>query len=170
MRYKIAWIEQKSTKDGKPKAEATLVGETESENATGVKVTIWGDFPNYGAIVNGGMIEGEIVPSRDPKYLPSLKPSVSPKMASRGNFKAEQVERVMDKKNASISQFQDNKEEAIRLASAQRDAVLLVTTFYKSRWENDPILESEFDVLVKKKIIEWRDWFLSSNFTDVIPF
>ena len=50
---------------------------------------------------------------------------VSPKMASQSNFRTQQTERLMEKKETAIRGAQDHKEYAIRVASTMSGAVSL---------------------------------------------
>ena len=172
MKFKIEWLERKETTTGKKKADATIV----DEQGKSEDVTIWGDFPNFDNLAPGSEIEGEIKPASDPKYKPSLNAPRTPQKAPGGAYKQKMIEDTMIRKETSIAKFQATKEEGIRMMSAQRDAVLLVTTFYKDRIGNDRVLnqgfsEDEMESILKKKIVEWRDWFLlSKDFNDVPPF
>ena len=62
-----------------------------------------------------------------------------------------EISQAMDKKNKSISKFQDNKEKAITLMSCGRDAVLMVS--------NNPETMKLSEEEQKVKIKEWRRWF-----------
>ncbi len=138
MLYKIAWIEQKPTKDGKAKAEATLVGTGESENATGVKVTIWGDFPDYANIQNGGTIEGDIVSPKDSKYLPSLYPPKAPKLTSNGGYKDKVIKGAQDRKKGDIEHFQGEKEMGIRVSSCNNQGNLAAIAILEAEMRLHP--------------------------------
>ncbi len=151
MKYEIQWIEQKPTSTGKTKADARLKDET---GALYEHVTIWGDFPGYSEIMNGGTIEGTLTPASDPKYAPSLKPLVGPKTASNSAFKQHQIEQTMEKKNASISHFQDNKELSIKIASTMNKAVELAMAEFDFLSRISLTTRPELDVLVLK----WREW------------
>ena len=157
-RYTIEWLEMKETSTGKRKADATIKG----EDGHNQDVTIWADFPGFAELNPGATVEGEIKPASDPKYKPSLSPARSPYKAQGGGYKAKVMEDAMVRKETSISKFQDNKEQSIKLISAQRDAVLMVTTFYK-----DQNLDS---TELKEKVVSWRDWFLSEKFNETLPF
>lgn len=157
---KIDWIEFKETATGKKKADVTLI----DENGKTTDVTIWGDFPGYSDLIVGQSIEGEIKAASDPKFKPSFNAPRSPKTASTGAFKAMQIEKAQDRKESSIGRFQASKEESIKMAGAQRDAVLMVSTLIPLRG----IIPS--DNLLRDEIIRWRDWFLSDKFEEHPPF
>ena len=65
----------------------------------------------------------------------------------------------MNKKREDISHFQASKEESIKLASAQRDAVLIVTTMAGFKFNS-----TTSDATIENEIIKWRNWFLSDDF------
>lgn len=66
------------------------------------------------------------------------------------------VKQAQDRTEKSITKVLDRKEESIRLSSAQRDSVLIVTEILK---------QTPFptDAEIKKMIVEWRNWFLLSE-------
>lgn len=171
MVYDIEWIARKDTQSGKPKCEARLKG---ADGTLHEKVNIWGDFPNFANLMNGGKVEGVLTPASDPKYPPSLKPIQSaPSGAPRGlggTFKTAQIEKAQDTKRADIANAQETKNDHIRIAAAQRDAVLVVTNFYQHVSEDRVMTEEERERIIKKKIIELRDWFLSTEFSNTLPF
>ena len=167
MKYKIDWMEKKETTTGKLKADATVVSET----GESTDVTIWSDFPDFPTLAPGSVIEGEIKPALDPKYKPSLSAPRTSKTASSGGFKQKMIEDTMIRKEASITKFQATKEESIKLAGAQRDAVLLTQTLYGDTISKDPVLgEDEKVAIIKRRVIAFRDWLLSDEFQEVLPF
>ena len=115
-------------------------------------------FPNFDEIKVDAEIEGELWQSQAGKfYLFAPKPQTS----SSGGSKSAFVEKTMARKEESIGRFQDKKEEAIALSSAQRDAVLIVTARGLDAMTVDDI---------KSEILQWRNWFLSDGFTEHPPF
>jgi hypothetical protein len=158
MIYNIDKIEQVTSSKGTQYWRADLSSGTE----LWVGVAIFGGFEDKDLVV-GGKIDGEL---KEKEYMgkPSytLDAPMKAKTASGGAFKQKMIEETMDRKEKSISNFQASKEESIKLAGAQRDAVLLVTTFYKDVGMHDKE--------IKDKVIEFRDWLLSDDFTDRVPF
>ena len=163
--YKIEWLERKETSTGKKKIDATV----KDEQGVNADVTIWADFPGFAELNSGMTIEAELRPASDPKYRPSLSP-VRAQKAQGGGYRQKLIDDNMEKKNASISHFQANKEESIKLAGAQRDAVLVVVNLYKEIAEDKIMTPSEKDSAIKKKIVEFRDYFLSAEFNTTLPF
>ena len=71
------------------------------------------------------------------------------------------IGKAMDRKEKSIGDFAARKEDSIKLAGAQRDAVLLTTTFYPEYTTNP-----NKDNLIREKFEEWKSYFLGY---DVMP-
>lgn len=90
-----------------------------SVNRTGKKGEV---FPNFDAIAPGITVEGELWQSGQGKWY--LFP---PKVQKQGNsnFKGQQIEKAMERKEQAIDTFQDKKNEAILRAGAFRDATLV---------------------------------------------
>lgn len=150
MRYTIKNVKEK-TWNGKNFKEADLI----AENGSLFQVSAWnGEFDSV------DHIETDLV-QNDKGYW------VLPKKPRGGAYNANKdavIAKVMEKKEKSIERFQDSKEASIKLSSAQRDAVLMVTTFFQN-------IPNTADVLLKKEIIKWRNWFLlSEDFNEIPPF
>lgn len=169
--YKIDWIETKQSAKGTTYHRASL------KDAQGVitnDVAIFAGFTG-GELNLGGTVRG-VLSSKPyngkPSYTLNSPGEVSGSGARRaGNSVA--IEKAQERKESSINRFADRKEHSIALAGAQRDAVLLVTTFYKDAWSKDPILsasETELDLIIKRKVVEFRDWIMSDKFTETTPF
>src|SRR3990167_9865626 len=63
--------------------------------------------------------------------------------------KTAQMKEVIDYKAGGINKFQDRKEYGMRLSAANRDATLIITTFF-------PKLDSP--EVIRKTWLTWRDW------------
>lgn len=108
MQYKIEWMEKKQI-SGKDIIEASLSGEgvTPSE-----KVTIWKtdtkgeEFPGFDGLMPGHMVDGNLW-SKPGSNFKTLYPAKDKKAGGGGAFKAQQIEKVMDRKEKSIAQAQD---------------------------------------------------------------
>lgn len=124
-------------------------------------------FPNFDGITPGVEIDAETWRSEAGKWYlfpPKLeKPQGGAYKASGGGFSAKMIE----KKQENIKQSMELKQENIQMAAAQRDAVLIVTTFYPN---------SDFsDAELRSKIEEWHAYFMllqdKVDVTDkVLPF
>ena len=151
--YTIEWLERKTTSTGKAYMQITLEGEGEK------KVSIWSDFPDFANIMPGGKVSGEL--KQNDKGYWNLYPPRTGAKPNGGAFKQKVIEEAQARKAGDIERFQGNKEEAIRIQSAQRDAVLIVTQL-----QRDLITENE----IKEAIVAWRNWFLSDDFKEHPPF
>lgn len=157
MRYKITSVQDKS-KDWKVVGAIDVSG-TEIAEASVNRTNKKGEtFPNFDGIVVNAEIEADLWQSPAGKsYLFAPKEQKAyggAPRASSGGIKAAQ-----DRKETSINKFADRKEESIAKAGAQRDAVLMVTTFYANREHDDDELKSWIE--------QWYKYFL--NLGD-IPF
>jgi len=95
---------------------------------------------------NGQEVEGEVVKNEKGYYR-----FMPPKAVAGASFKAQQIEKAVERKEKSISSFQGNKENGIKIASTMRDAVLCAIAEFKER--PDEKLE---DLITK-----WRHWLWS---------
>lgn len=78
-----------------------------------------------------------------------------------GSFKASPgaITKAMETKSANIEKAQENKQEGIKLASAFRDATLLVIELNKrAAFEGEPLGKSELLALHK----EIREWYMKA--------
>lgn len=156
--FKVEWMEKKgdgwivaTLSDGTNKTTDVSINERNKKGEI---------FPNFNAITLGGTVEGDLWQSSAGKWY--LFAPKAPKQGQGGVFKAKVIEEAQVRKESSINRTMDRKEESIKLSSAQRDAVLIVTTFYK---------DSGIDAQeIKEQIVKWRDWFLSEDFNTTIPF
>lgn len=137
MKYNIVWIETKMTKVGKPYASAQLKGE---DGIVHDKVAIWSNHPQFNGMVNGGMVEGEIEVGERGK---NLKWTQTPQR---------QFTPKPTKTEANIEKNMDRKEESIKISGAQRDATLMVTTFYPQETDS---------IILKQRWQEWKSYFIS---------
>lgn len=150
MKYKIDWIEKGTTSTGKVKADATL-----SDAAGKYEVTIWGDFPGFANLLNGGEVEGEIKPASDPKYKPSLNTPRVTKTSAPSTFKQKMIEDTMIKKEQSIGRFQDSKEFSIKVSSTFRAAVDSAIAEYQEQRRVSIATEVSLEKLFEK----WREFY-----------
>ena len=150
MQYKLSWIEQKEW-NGKKYASAgvTALDGTELDVSLGDK---WGiKLP---MLREGDTIEANAWQNpKNGKW--SLYPPEDRKTPSepRRPSQSANIERVMQKKEASIGKFQDNKELSIKISSTMRDAVLIALAEY-----NDA-RSFTFGETIGENIEGWRKWF-----------
>lgn len=151
MKYKISCLERGETSTGKKKATATLIGEDGKQ----LDVTIWGDFPNFAELMPGSEIEGELRPSSDPKYKPSLSPPRVSKTGQGGGYKAQVVEKAMERKESGIARFQASKEESIKIASTFTAAWTTAIAVWQEQCRNSSSTVDDIRVLFER----WRKFY-----------
>ena len=156
MQYKIQWMENKPTKEGKQRVKASL------EEAGGkmiTDVTIWGDFPDFENLMIGSFVEGDLVASKDPKYGPNLYPprqtsttAQTPRYgASRAPSGALEAAKTTAK---SVDKAIERKEDGIKISATQRDAVLCAVAEYQEQRRVSVTGES-----LEKLYLKWREFF-----------
>jgi len=133
MIYKISNKHNKEW-NGKPFVEAELT----DTNGELFKVSAWaGEFA-------GDTWDGEL--EKNDKGYWKL---ITKKSVGGSNFKAQQIEKTMERKEQSIGKFQDNKDWSIRVSSTMNKAVDLAIAEIKDiRTLNT--LEAD--------ILKWREW------------
>lgn len=157
MKIKLSWVEKKHI-DSLNKDVMECNGNDENGNA--VKFSIWSDFPGFEEINAASEIEGNLweKPGTGKFTLYPPKAPTIAKSGSTGGFKAG-MQKMVEQKQEGIKAAQENKHEAIREAGAQRDAVLMVTTFYPDF--TDDTIASEKERLLKEKYLYWKEFFLN---------
>lgn len=153
MKYTVDFLENKKVLVGGVEKEVKE-GTFTDESGNTIKATIWRfdkdkvEFPNYAQIAPGSTLDANPW-SKEGSTKITL---YAPKIASTGGFKGgagmsalktAQIEKTMEKKEQSISKFQDNKEWSIKVSSTMRDAVLLSIAESKPTPQN---------------IAKWREW------------
>ncbi len=140
-------LEMKQTKNGAPYKLFTM-----EDNH---KLAVFNFDARYNDLnVGVDLPDSELV--FDPAYSSyKLRPLPKPaQIKGAGGYRNAQIEKVMDRKEESIKTFQESKQEAITLSAAQRDAVLMVTTFDS----NEPF---PTDAELQEKIETWMKYFLN---------
>ena len=174
--YKIIWLEQKSPdwivanlQDDKGQYASVSINRVSKQGVP---------FPNFENLQNGGEVEGNLWLSPKGKYyLYAPNPEEGSELPPRAQTttqraytpKSSPIKQAMKQKEESIAKFQDSKENSIKLAGAQRDAVLIVTTMM----QNLPAITSTMmgEDSIKEAIIKWRNWFLNDEeFNSPPPF
>lgn len=108
--YKVNWMENKKSKDGKEYIKATLDSETNER----FEASVWPDFSQYSKMAPGATVEGVIRVKGEYKNL--VDGNLGPKPESLrhgaprgqyGGFKTQQVKELMQDKNRNIEAAQD---------------------------------------------------------------
>lgn len=140
MQYGIDTVEVRTAKNsGKEYKSCTL----KTENETFERVSIWPDYEGYAAVVEGGVVSGEVF--KKGEYWNFKGENQKP--AYTGG-KTGAMNKVMETKNSNILAAQDRKHDAIAKAGAFRDATLVTLASLKDQ----PFpLDEEFQA-------EWTKW------------
>lgn len=161
MNYKITAIETKTTSTGKTMKKATIVDEGGVETTD---VAIWDSFPNFANLEVGSEVASELEIKQNGNYTnKSLK---TPANRTTGAYTRSSgaITKAMEKKEASIEKFQDNKEEGIKISATMRDAVLCAIAEYNKDPHNLDTLE---ELIRKWRKILWFEW---DKHTEYPPF
>ena len=154
MKYKIQALEQKTTKTGKPYFASTL----EAEDGTAVKVSLWSNFPGFESYAIGTVLDGSI--AQDGKYH-NFTPSElgEAQIRTTGGYRRPNagIQVAMERKNESIKEFQGAKERSIKIASAMRDATLVITSLYDDFFKE---IKEKRDEEIKAEHKKWVNFFL----------
>jgi len=137
--FKVDWCETKQSSKGSDYKRATL---TDDQGKTTENVAIFTFFKDYANVAPGRTISGVIeekVYNGKPSY--SLKDVITYKSFQK---QPTQIAKAMEKKEESISKFQDNKELSIKISSTIRMATDVAIA------EGNPSEEN-----IKK----WREFF-----------
>lgn len=124
MKYKIDWMEHKTTSTGKKMIKASLNDGTKVIT----EVAIWEGFPNFAELMPGVEVEGDLVEKQNGQYVNRslYAPKVAPTGQIGGNkgaYKTKLMTEMVEKKQEGIKKAQDNKEFSIRVASVNNSAV-----------------------------------------------
>jgi len=170
MQFKIDWIETKKP-DWKIATVTGIDGIQHSDcsiNRTGKQGEV---FPDFEALAPGHTIEADLWNSPAGKnYLFAPKPKTAGR--SGGGPRAAVVEAAQDRKAGHIKEAQENKERSIMVASAMRDATVLLEYAFGSEIEQLPPHE-RMPAIARhhKEIREWylKEWAVVEKSLDV-PF
>ena len=110
---------------------------------------------------NGQKVEGEIIKNEKGYYRFML-----PK-TEKSNFRSQQIEKAVERKEKSISGFQESKNESIILSATFRDATLMTTTQINKM---EKVSEKEMEEMW----LRWRTWLVThwgEKLSDIVdPF
>lgn len=159
-KYKVEWVEVVKEGVGERGAwKKSKMSLTELESGQKEE-----NVSTFLEVMAGQEIEGNVVMNEQYHTKEFKKSLEKPNFMKKPDI-SKQVETAQKRTEASITKTMDRKEESIKLASAQRDAVLIVSTLLggKSGYEDDNA--------IKRHIIHWRNWFLNDEtFNNPPPF
>lgn len=139
MKQKINWLEKKVGKSGKE----YVVMHLRELDVNGVEGKETQNVSTFELTYAPGMeIEGDIV--QNGNYL-NWKPKLEAPAFIKGNanYRTQQMEKTMERKENSISKFQDSKEWSIKTASTMNKAIDLAVAEGKPE---------------PARILKWREW------------
>lgn len=158
MRFTIDWCESLTSSKGNTYKKCSVTDESgrKLEN-----VAVFSFFTDFAKIMPGATVEG-VLEQKEFKGSVSyslgnmVSTAFTRDKANGGAFKGQSgAVKAAEITSNSVKEHQESKHEAIRLAGAQRDAVLIVTTFMKF----DEGFSRSPD-LIKEKIKDWMKFFL----------
>lgn len=148
MKYTIKERQERTTRENKPFASVTLTDEN------GMEFPGVGVFDELDKFTIGATVEGEV--SKNDKGYWNFR-AANTKSAGGGS-RSGMIKQAQAEKAAYIREAQQTKEMGIKIAGAQRDATLIVTTFYEELASMTPNAREEN---IKALWKEWRDWFIN---------
>lgn len=155
MQYTISNKQQKkSANTGKEYVSATLTDEQ------GVEYTGINAF--NGEFNTSDVWHGELQKNGNYYNL------VSPKTASQSNFKAQQVEKAIERKEQGIARSQDNKDWSIRTSSTMNKAIELALAEY-GKIKDETITAFGTATPLEELVLKWRRW-IHDHWDDIDQF
>jgi hypothetical protein len=142
--FKVISVQERTTATGKTYKTATI-----EENDVQMQVSVWPDFDQYAAVVEGGSVVGKIVEKGQYKNLVGNGPQ-KPAGGRTGAITAAQ-----ETKGKMIAQAQDNKELAVKIASTFGSAVQIAL-----KMADMPTFEERKDPesWMQAEVEKWRAW------------
>lgn len=158
--YKITASEAKTTSTGKAYKKVKII----NEQGESFDTSVWSDFPDFANLTIGSALVGELK-KNDKGYLNLYPPRAA--TASTGPRRPN-MERVMEKKEASIEDFTDKKELGIKISSTMRMAVDCAIAEYNKDGGKANTTHDLTDLILKWRKWLWENW--SATDTDFSPF
>ncbi len=146
MEIKVISSKEKLTSFGKPMKMLEVFCENETR-----KVNVFSNALDFANIKQGYTINGTMEKKGD--YWDISFAGEKPRSGAGSAFKTAQIEKVMDKKNESISKFQDSKELSIMTASSMNKAIDLAIAEFKDKTVLDTLDQA---------VLKWRRWIIEN--------
>lgn len=145
MKYKVEWLENKTSAKGTNYKIITIKDETGA---------IFDSVSTFDPVELGGEYDGEIVHNGQYK---NFKLKTEAKRSQPSGIKAAQ-----ERKQEMIEKSQESKDVSIKLSSTVRDATLITV----AQFTGQNFTDEEFETRWKK----WRNWLLDNwgNYQDAI--
>ncbi len=156
---KIDSVLDKKTSQDKPYKACEVI----TEDGGVYKVNIWSDFPDFANLKVGSVVRAKL--EQKGQYWNILSETqAKPRGGASGAYKEKVIGEAMERKEKSISSFQDNKEFSIKVASTMSGAVALAVAEYKDK----TILDTLDKAVLKWREFLWRNWDVDPK--DYPPF
>lgn len=146
MKYTVEWCE--TIKEGEKEGRKWKMTKMSLKDEQGVVTT---EVTTFDSVTLGGTVEGSIV--QNGQYLNFKKALEKPNFMKH---KEAQIEKNIERKEQSISRFQDDKEWSIMVSSTMRDAVSLAVAQNAGNFEG--ITREE----LASSVLKWREWLLNN--------
>lgn len=144
MTFKVLEMGNGTTKTGKSFKRLKIEGEDGNH-----KVNLFSDWPDYANVSIGSTIEGTIEQNGQYENIRSATQTAR----AGGAYKQKVIEESMQRKEASIGKFQDNKEWSIMTASSMTNAVNLAIAEYKDKNVLDTLDQA---------VLKWRRFIIEN--------
>ncbi len=149
MKFKIDWVEEKTSSKGTSYRKCTMTSETGEKFEN---VAVFSSFSMYQEVQAGREVEGKIEIKESSQYGKSFSlVDDKPAQAPRGNG----IAKAMERKETSIAKTMDRKENGMLLSGSSRDATLITLAQLTGRNFTD----EEF----KTKWKMWRTWLIDNH-------
>jgi len=145
MEIKVLSSVDATAKTGRPYKKLEVFCDGENR-----KVNIFSNAPDFANIHQGSTLDGTM--TKDGNFWNIVFGGNSAPRASQG-FKTAQIEKTMERKEASIGKFQDNKEFSIMVASSMTNAVNLAIAEYRDKTVLDTLDQA---------VLKWRKFIIDN--------
>jgi hypothetical protein len=150
MKYKLDWMEHKTSSSGTAYIKATV---TDEAGITTENVAVFSSFPGFNELAPGHSVEG-ILKEKD--YQGKKSYSLDKEIVVRPPGARPNMDRIMDKKANLISEAQQRKEQSIAAAQdrtawmwAKNNASELLAGTFTSEVSNSYITECVIELATK---------------------
>lgn len=152
MKYRIEWLEQKTTSTGKNMYKVSIKDE---KGEMHTEVAIWEGFPNFAELKSGMDIEGDIQVKQNGQYV--NKSLYAPKVATTGFVgRGGGIAKAQETKASMVERAQENKGLSIKIASTASMANATALAFMAGQTIVDEgVFRSEFK---RWRAFYWKEW------------
>lgn len=170
-KFKLNWLEKKTSAKGLSYIKASIVPEGEQEITD---VAIFSSFPDFANLMPGQEVMGELEIKQNGQYTNKslVYPPTTPSGANRGSggaYKTKLMNEMVEKKQEGIRQSQENKELGIKISSVNNKAVDCAISEFNYISREGEIKEGTLKLLTEKwRKYLWLTWDTFEKFD--LPF